>query len=168
MQQIDDSNIAPKIARQTVTQAAITDVGESAMDPNSALPPSELRGTLNEWRVYIRHYTLEFGGSVGPEQAAKSVYDKLEVKRNALHNKLKQASSPTDRAMIMSKMTDIGRDMSILNEEFELFPNLVVPPPTAVYSRGRGHDCGCGIIRGRGRGGNNSVSAGGKGSHAIS
>ncbi len=76
------------------------------MDPNSALPPRPLRGTLNEWRVYIRHYTLEFVGSVGPGQAAKGIYDELEVKRNALHNKLRQA----DRAMIRSEMTNIGRD----------------------------------------------------------
>ncbi len=64
MQQRDDSNIAPKIARQTVTQATITDVDESAMDPNSKLPPRPLGE--NEWRVYIRHYTLEFGCFVVP------------------------------------------------------------------------------------------------------
>ncbi len=67
MQQRDDRNIAPQIARETVPQAAITDVDQSAMDPNSPLPPRPLGRTLNEWRIYIRHYTLEFGGSVGPE-----------------------------------------------------------------------------------------------------
>ncbi len=79
-----------KIARQTVTQAAITERDESALDPNSAMLPRPLGGTLSEWKVYIRYYTLEFGGSVGPEQAAKGVYDELEVKRNALHNQLKR------------------------------------------------------------------------------
>ncbi len=55
-------------------------------------------------------------------------------------------------------MTDIGRDKSILNAEFELFLNFVAPPPTAVYEHGRGR----GITRGRGRGGSNSVGAGGR------
>ncbi len=59
------------------------------MDPNSALPPRPLRETLNDWRVYIRHYTLDFGGSVDPGQAAKGIYDELEVKRNALYNRLR-------------------------------------------------------------------------------
>ncbi len=47
------------------------------------------------------------------------MYDELEVKRNTLHNTLKQASSPADRAMIRSEMNNIGKDKSILNEEFE-------------------------------------------------
>ncbi len=55
--------------------------GESILD----ITPRPLRGTLNEWRVYIRCYTLEFGGSVGPEQTAKGMYDELKVNRNGLH-----------------------------------------------------------------------------------
>ncbi len=75
------------------------------------------------------------------------MYDDLEVKRNALHNKLKQASSLADRAMIRSEMTNIERDKSILNVEFELFPNLVLPPPSAVYAHGSGRGRGHGIIQ---------------------
>ncbi len=73
VQQRDDSNIASKIARQTVTQAAFTDEDESAMDPNRELPPRAIRGTLNEWRVYIKCYNLDFGGSVGHRQVAMRV-----------------------------------------------------------------------------------------------
>ncbi len=78
----------------------------------------------------------------------------------AYTNKLRQANSPADRAMIKSKMTNIGRDKSILNAEFELFTNLVMLPPTIVYARGKSHDCSCGITRSLGRRGNNSVTAG--------
>ncbi len=88
--------------------------------------------------------------------------DELEVKRNALHNKLRQANSPADRAIIRNEMTNIGRDKSILNVEYELFPNLVVPPQTAVYACSRGRGGGRGITRGCGSRGNNSVSAGGR------
>ncbi len=88
------------------------------------------------------------------------MYDELEVKRNALHNKLRQANSPADRGMIRSEMTNIEKDKSILNAEFELFPNLVVPRSTAVYASGRGHGCGHGITGGCGHRGNKSVSTG--------
>ncbi len=59
-------------------------------------------------------------------------------------------------------MTNIGRDKSIINAEFELFPSMVVPPPTAVYACGRGRGRGRSITRGCGRGCNNSVSAVGR------
>ncbi len=43
---------------------------------------------------------------------------------------------------------------------FELFPNLVVPPPTALYAHGWGSSChGRGITRGCGSRGNNSGRA---------
>ncbi len=33
-------------------------------------------------------------------------------------------------------MTNIGRDLSILNAEYELFPNLVVPSTNLVLAHG--------------------------------
>ncbi len=108
------------------------------------------------------YYNLEFGCSVGREQADKGVYNELEVKRNALHIKLRQANSSADTAMIRSDMTNIGRDKSFLNAEFELFPNFVVTPPTVVYAHSRCCSHSCGITRGQGRRGNNRMSAGGR------
>ncbi len=126
-----------------------------------------LGGMLNDWRVYIICYTLEFGGYVRPKQAANAMYSELEVKRNALYNKLRQANSLADRAIIRSEMTNIGRDNSNLNAEFELIPNLVVPPPTAVYAHGRSCIRGHVITGGHCHGGNNSVYTRGKSSHAC-
>ncbi len=83
----DDNDLAKKALRKS---QAHSDVSAHSTDASEGLesistPARPFGGTLNEWRVYIRHYTVKCGGSVGANVTAKGVYIEIDLKINVLN-----------------------------------------------------------------------------------
>ncbi len=78
-------------------------VGEGPESSSTSVCP--LGGTLNEWQVCIRHYTAQFGGSVGTNVTAKGVYSELDLKLNVLTSELRKATTNLQKSQIRLEMT---------------------------------------------------------------
>ncbi len=71
----DDGDLAKKVLRKSHAHSDISVHSSVSEGPeSSSIPVCLLGGTLNDWRVYIIHYTAQFGGSVGTSVTTEGVY----------------------------------------------------------------------------------------------
>ncbi len=124
----DESDLAKKVLRKSHDQSDVTVQSMSGEGiESSSVPVCPLGGTLNEWRVYIRHYIASFGGSVGTNASAKGVYSELDLKINVISSELRKATTNLQKSQIRLEMTALGRDTVILSNEYDICDIPVVP-----------------------------------------
>lgn len=129
---VDDSNIATKIARQSESQVEVTETDSAGVDASIATPDIQISGTLNEWKVYIRHNTLDFGGSVGTDEVAKGVYGELQCRINILQSELKNATSNSQKSTDLF-FTTLPKKYSLKDmPRFKLLPDGHKQPFTSL------------------------------------
>ncbi len=99
-----------------------------------------LGGTLNEWPVYMRHYSNIYGGSVGTNMTTEGVHGEIDLKINILNIDLRKATNPLQKSQIRLDLTALGRDKVILSNEYDIFNIPVVPRRSGTgRGQGRGH-----------------------------
>ncbi len=89
----DDSDRPRTISKQSYSPSDITVRSGVSEGFTSVMPWWPLDGTIAELHVYMRHYTAEFGGSVGTEDAALCVYNELECHENSLQEEMRKLKS---------------------------------------------------------------------------
>ncbi len=112
----DDSNLAKKVLKGSQDNSDVfVHSTEMSEGPESiSAPVRPIGGTLNEWCVYIIHYSNIYGGSVGTNVTVKGVYNEIELKINVLNIEFRKATSPQYR-----KRT-VGRQSSKLQKKYHL------------------------------------------------
>ncbi len=130
----DESNLAKKVLRRSQDHSDVsvysTETSEGPESISTLVRP--IGGTLNEWHVYMRHYSNIYGGSVGAVLTAKGVYIEL-----------RKVTNPLQKSQIRLDVTALGRDKVILSNEYDIFNIPVIPRRSGAerrQGRGRGHD----------------------------
>ncbi len=79
----DDSNLAKKFLRISQDHLDVSvHSTETSKGPESiSILVRPIGGTLNEWCVYMRHYSNIYGGSVGTNVTAKGVYSEIDLRK---------------------------------------------------------------------------------------
>ncbi len=125
----DESNLAKKVLRRSQDHSdASVHSTEMTEDPESiSTLVHPIGGTLNEWCVYITHYSNIYGCSVGTDMTKKGVYIEIDFKINVLNIELRKATNPLQKSQIRLDLTALSRDKLILSNEYDIFNIPVLP-----------------------------------------